>query len=88
MPSTKFLGPTGGVTSDAIRALDYLTDMKTRHPSVNIVAANNSWGGGPGGLVRDTRRRGSYPPRIGLETAAALIRLSLLEPLPWPLQER
>ena len=43
--STKFLGPNGGTTSAAIQALDYLTDLKTRH-SVNIVASNNSWGGG------------------------------------------
>ena len=45
MISTKFLGPTGGFTSDAVRALDYLTDLKTRH-GINIVASNNSWGGG------------------------------------------
>lgn len=45
MISTKFLGTTGGYTSDAIKALDYLTDLKTRH-GINIVASNNSWGGG------------------------------------------
>jgi len=45
MISTKFLGPTGGYTSDAVKALDYLTDLKSRH-GMNIVAANNSWGGG------------------------------------------
>jgi subtilisin family serine protease len=43
--STKFLGPNGGTTSAAIQALDYLTDLKTRH-GVNVVASNNSWGGG------------------------------------------
>lgn len=43
--STKFLSPTGGYTSDAVKALDYLTDMKSRH-AMNIVASNNSWGGG------------------------------------------
>ena len=43
--SAKFLGPTGGSTSDAVRALDYLTDLKTRH-GINLVATNNSWGGG------------------------------------------
>ncbi len=43
--SAKFLGPNGGYTSDAIEAVDYLTDLKTRH-GLNIVAANNSWGGG------------------------------------------
>lgn len=45
MISTKFLGPGGGYTSDAVRAVDYLTDLKTRH-GINIVASNNSWGGG------------------------------------------
>ncbi|MFM9058403.1 MAG: S8 family peptidase, partial [Planctomycetaceae bacterium] len=45
MLSTKFLGPNGGYTSDAVKALDYLTDLKTRH-GINIVASNNSWGGG------------------------------------------
>jgi subtilisin family serine protease len=41
----KFLGPFGGSTLDAIAALDYLTDLKVRH-GLNIVATNNSWGGG------------------------------------------
>lgn len=45
MISTKFLGPTGGYTSGAVQALDYLTDLKTRH-GLNIIATNNSWGGG------------------------------------------
>lgn len=45
MISTKFLGPNGGYTSGAVAALDYLTDMKLRH-GINIVASNNSWGGG------------------------------------------
>jgi len=43
--SGKFLGPDGGTTTDAIRAIDYFTDLKTRH-HMNIVALNNSWGGG------------------------------------------
>jgi len=43
--STKFLGAGGGYTSGAIKAIDYLTDLKTRH-GVNVVASNNSWGGG------------------------------------------
>lgn len=42
--SLKFLAPTG-TTSNAIRAIDYLTDLKVRH-GINIVASNNSWGGG------------------------------------------
>ena len=33
-----------GTTSDAVEALDYLTDLKTRH-GLNVVASNNSWGG-------------------------------------------
>ncbi len=41
----KFLGPYGGTTSDAVRAVDYLTDLKVRH-GLNIVATSNSWGGG------------------------------------------
>ncbi|MFO1539663.1 MAG: S8 family peptidase, partial [Chloroflexota bacterium] len=45
MISAKFLGPQGGYTSDAIRAVDYFTDLKTRH-GLNIVATSNSWGGG------------------------------------------
>ncbi len=46
MIGLKFLGSTGGTTANAIKAIDYLTDMKTRHPALNIVASNNSWGGG------------------------------------------
>lgn len=45
MISTKFMGPNGGYVSDAVKALDYLTDLKIRH-GINIVASNNSWGGG------------------------------------------
>jgi subtilisin family serine protease len=45
MISAKFLGPNGGYISDAIEALDYLTMLKTTK-GVNIVASNNSWGGG------------------------------------------
>ena len=45
MISTKFLGPSGGSTTGAVQALDYLTDLKVRH-GINIVASNNSWGGG------------------------------------------
>lgn len=41
----KFLGTRGGTTANAIRAVNYVTDLKTRH-NLNIVASNNSWGGG------------------------------------------
>jgi subtilisin family serine protease len=43
--NAKFLGRRGGTTANAIRAVDYITDLKTRH-GLNIVATNNSWGGG------------------------------------------
>jgi subtilisin family serine protease len=43
--SGKFLGRRGGTTANAIKAVDYFTDLKTRH-GLNIVATSNSWGGG------------------------------------------
>lgn len=43
--SGKFLGAQGGTTADAIEAIDYFVDLKTRH-KINLVALNNSWGGG------------------------------------------
>jgi subtilisin family serine protease len=43
--NAKFLGAQGGTTANAIRAIEYITDLKTRH-GLNIVATNNSWGGG------------------------------------------
>jgi len=46
MIGLKFLGANGGTSANAIKAIDYLTDMKTRHSALNIVASNNSWGGG------------------------------------------
>lgn len=45
MISSKFLGGGGGTLEGAILAVDYLTDLKTRH-GINLVATNNSWGGG------------------------------------------
>jgi subtilase family protein/fibronectin type III domain protein/fervidolysin-like protein len=42
---TKFMGANGGFISGAIAALDYLTDLHERH-GLNVVASNNSWGGG------------------------------------------
>ncbi|MBA4409617.1 MAG: peptidase S8 [Odoribacter sp.] len=45
--NAKFLGTNGGTTINAIKAVDYFTNLKTRTTnSVNIVATNNSWGGG------------------------------------------
>ncbi len=43
--NVKFLGVSGGTTANAIKAVDYLTDLKTRH-HLNLVATSNSWGGG------------------------------------------
>lgn len=42
--SAKFLQGSGSLDA-AIRAIDYITDLKLRH-GLNIVATNNSWGGG------------------------------------------
>lgn len=42
--NAKFLGNNGGTTANAIKAVDYFTDLKTR--GINLVATNNSWGGG------------------------------------------
>jgi subtilisin family serine protease len=44
--SGKFLTPTGGTTADAIEAVDYFAGLKQRHPDLDLVALNNSWGGG------------------------------------------
>lgn len=43
--SAKFLGRNGGTTANAVKAVDYITDLKNRH-GLPIVATNNSWGGG------------------------------------------
>lgn len=45
MLGAKFLGSRGGTTANAIKSVDYFTDFKTRN-GLNIVATNNSWGGG------------------------------------------
>ena len=42
--SGKFLGKNGGTTANAIKAVDYFTTLKLE--GVNIIATNNSWGGG------------------------------------------
>lgn len=43
--SGKFLGVLGGTSANAVKAIDYFTNLKNRH-GLNIVATNNSWGGG------------------------------------------
>ena len=42
--SAKFLGTKGGTTANAIKAVDYFTNLKNK--GIPIVATNNSWGGG------------------------------------------
>ncbi|NID10787.1 S8 family peptidase [Fibrivirga algicola] len=42
--SGKFLGASGGTLANAVKAIDYFTNLKTK--GLNIVATNNSWGGG------------------------------------------
>ncbi len=55
--SAKFLGGTGGTTANAIAAVDYFTDLKVRH-NLNLVATNNSWGGGgASSLLQDAIER-------------------------------
>lgn len=44
--SAKFMGKKGGTTANAVRALDYVANLKRLHPELDIVATNNSWGGG------------------------------------------
>ncbi|WP_207492495.1 S8 family peptidase [Aridibaculum aurantiacum] len=49
MLSAKFLGDNGGTTDAAIAAIDYVTNLKyyaNGQLRYNIVATNNSWGGG------------------------------------------
>jgi subtilisin family serine protease len=47
MLGAKFLGSRGGTTANAVKSVDYFTNLKTRTVNpVNIVATNNSWGGG------------------------------------------
>ena len=45
MMNAKFLGRRGGTTANAVKAVDYFTDLKVRH-GLNLVATSNSWGGG------------------------------------------
>jgi subtilisin family serine protease len=43
--NAKFLGKRGGTTANAIKAVDYFTNLKSQQ-GLNFVATNNSWGGG------------------------------------------
>lgn len=42
--NAKFLGSNGGTTANAIKAVDYFTNLKNK--GLNLVATSNSWGGG------------------------------------------
>lgn len=57
---TKFLGPGGGYTSNAVRALDYVTAASADANTINVVATNNSWGSaGYSSAVQDAVERGA-----------------------------
>ena len=43
--TAKFLGTNGGTTAGAVKAINYLTQLKLAK-RINLVATNNSWGGG------------------------------------------
>lgn len=43
--TAKFLGANGGTTAGAVKAVNYLTQLKLAK-KINLVATNNSWGGG------------------------------------------
>ena len=43
--TAKFLGANGGTTVGAVKAINYLTKLKLTK-KINLVATNNSWGGG------------------------------------------
>ncbi len=43
--SAKFFGANAATLEMAVRAFDYMTDLKSRH-GINLVATNNSWSGG------------------------------------------
>lgn len=43
--NAKFLGSTGGTTANAIKSVDYFTNLKNAQ-GLNIAATSNSWGGG------------------------------------------
>ncbi len=43
--TAKFLGVNGGTTASAVKAINYLTQLKL-DKKINLVATNNSWGGG------------------------------------------
>jgi Subtilase family/Fervidolysin N-terminal prodomain len=60
--SGKFLGASGGTSANAVRAVNYFTDLKTRH-NLNIVATNNSWAAAD--ILRLFTMRSSELPKQG-----------------------
>ena len=72
--SAKFLGIAGGTTANAVKAIDYITNLKTRH-GLNIVATNNSWGGGGASqalhdaIIRGARQNILFIAAAGNDTA-------------------
>ncbi|HYZ48574.1 MAG TPA: S8 family serine peptidase [Sphingomonas sp.] len=43
----KFMDSTGsGLSSNAAKAIDYFTSLKSTNPGIDFAATNNSWGGG------------------------------------------
>lgn len=57
MISSKFLGPDGsGTVVNAVKAVDYITNLKKLH-NMNIVADNNSWCGGGSKALSDAITR-------------------------------
>ena len=66
----KFLDADGaGSVSDAIRAVNYATMMKSKY-GVNIKALNNSWGGGSYSAQLDAAIQASYNAGILFVAAA------------------
>lgn len=67
----KFMGPSGGFTSGAARALDYVTALTGAPGGGGIVATNNSWGGGGfSQVLADAIVRGAQADLLFIAAAA------------------
>lgn len=62
--NAKFLGSRGGTTANAIKAVDYFTDLKQRH-GINLVATNTR------GAVAATRRDCTMPSSVPTRPASS-----------------
>jgi len=82
--NAKFLGTNGGTLANAIKAVNYFTDLKTRH-GINLVATNNSWGGGgySKGLFDAIE---SAKPQIFYLSRQPVIAAAIMTPYPLILQ--